>query len=158
MDSKLVTLESVDISQLLSGDVAKLPPRNSPTMLPVVRKMLKPSKTSKTVKPIAGPFDPDLNLPITAIPASYWDCRATENSWDRAWRCVPQLLKFQMGMLSFLRGLASGWLDCSGVGRIRGSIRDFGVGKLFDPLPWCANGARAMARQGAIPWCKRLVR
>ena len=28
MDSKLITPESVDISQLLSGDVAKLPPRN----------------------------------------------------------------------------------------------------------------------------------
>ena len=119
MDSKLITPESVDISRLLSGDVAKLPPRNevsrnevsipkSPTTLPVVRKTSKPSKTSKTAKPIAGPFDPDLNLPITAVPASYWDCRATENSRDRARRCVPQLLKFQMGMLYFIYGLASG--------------------------------------------------
>ena len=110
MESKLIELESVDISQLLGGDVAKLPPKKevsiskSPTTLPVGLKKLSKqfTKTSKTAKPIAGSFEPDLNLPITAVPAAYWDCRGTEISRDRARRCVPQLLRYQMGMLSFL--------------------------------------------------------
>ena len=110
MESKLIEPESVDISQLLAGDVAKLPPKNEalipkyPTTLPVgLRKPSKPiTKTSKTAKLIAGPFEPDLNLPITAVPAAYWDCRGTEISRDRTRRCVPQLLRYQMGMLFFL--------------------------------------------------------
>lgn len=112
MDSKLIEPESVDIALLLGGDVAKLPPNNevsiampkSPTTLPVgVRKPSKPiTKPSKTAKHTAGPFDPDLNLPITAIPPAYWDCRGSEATRDRAQRCVPQLLKFQIGMFSYL--------------------------------------------------------
>jgi len=110
MESKLIEPESVDISQLLGGDVTKLPLKKevsiskSPTTLPIGLKKLSKqfTKTSKAAKPIAGSFEPDLNLPITAVPAAYWDCRGTEISRDHARRCVPQLLRYQMGMLSFL--------------------------------------------------------
>jgi len=110
MESKLIEPESVDILQLLGGDVAKLPPKKevsiskSPTTLPVgLKKLLKQfTKTSQTVKPVAGSFEPNLNLPITTVPAAYWDCCSTEISRDCTQRCVPQLLRYQMGMLSFL--------------------------------------------------------
>jgi hypothetical protein len=112
MDSELIEPESVDISQLLGGDIAKLPQNEelsipqSPTIAGGLIKPSKPfTKSSKTAKPIANSFDPDLNLPMTAVPAAYWECRGTEMSRDRARRCVPQLLRYQMGMLSFLSWL-----------------------------------------------------
>ncbi|EDR11676.1 uncharacterized protein LACBIDRAFT_324388 [Laccaria bicolor S238N-H82] len=103
MDSKMITPKSVNLAQLLGQDVANilqidevLLPK-SPTMPGRLKKLSKPlTKASKIVKVVANPIDLDLNLPMTATPAAYWECCHTEISRDCTRRCVPQLLKFQM--------------------------------------------------------------
>ena len=106
MDSNLIEPESVDISQLLGVNVASFSSDSKssgavlkpPTVPPVANR--RPSKTlakaSKTSKPVTGSSDPDLTLPLAEVPAAHWECRGTETSRDRARRCVPWLLRFQM--------------------------------------------------------------
>ena len=106
MDSNFIVPESVDLSQLLGVDILNLdtdtkgssavpdPQIVDPTAHKKASKSL--AKKSKSSKGVAT-SDPDLNLPITAVPASYWLCRPAETPRDRSRRCVPYLLRFGVG-------------------------------------------------------------
>ena len=108
MASDLIDPDSVDISQLLGVDVVNLNTNlEGSSAVPQPRTMepgehTKVSKTlakkSKSAKGGASSSDPDLTQPMSAVPASYWDCRPTEKPRDRSRRCVPYLLKFHIGM------------------------------------------------------------
>ena len=128
MASKLIDPDSVDISQLLGADVANLDANlegliavpQARTMEP--REHMKVSKSlakkSKSSKGGASSSDPDLTQPMSAVPASYWNCRPTETSRDRSRRCVPYLLKFYIGMFHLYcwGELPADWFaaDCAG--------------------------------------------
>ncbi|EDR04495.1 uncharacterized protein LACBIDRAFT_330671 [Laccaria bicolor S238N-H82] len=112
MASNFIVPETVDISQLLGVDVAnldanvegsstvpQLPPMEPREHTKVTKSLAKKSKSSKGV---ASSSDPDLTQPMSAVPASYWNCRTAEgsrpmeSSRDHSQRCVPYLMKFQI--------------------------------------------------------------
>ena len=84
MASNLIDPDSMDISQLLGVDVVNLdtnleglsavpqPHTMEPREHTKVSKSL--AKKSKSSKGGASSYNPDLTQPMSAVPASYWDC------------------------------------------------------------------------------------
>jgi len=88
MASNLIDPDSVDISQLLGVDMANLDTNlegSSAVLQPCTmepREHTKVSKSlakkSKSSKGTGSSSNPDLTQPMSAIPASYWNCRPAE--------------------------------------------------------------------------------